>query len=110
MKKKTDNLAIMFFTVLLSYLTYVYVMKELPYYLSDYNGHTYVYYPLFSRTHFQEGLHYAPYFMWHAVTFFFHRILLCPLENAAAYSSTPMSVAWSNFSVRFGSTSSLAPR
>lgn len=86
-KTKNESIAIMLFLVLLSYLTYQYVRAALPDQLSDYNGHTYVYYPLFSRDYLREAFKYAPYFLWHAVTFFFHRILLIPLEHAAAYSA-----------------------
>lgn len=86
-RAKKDSFVIMLFLVLLSYLTYKYVRVELPYYLSDYNGHTYVYYPLFSKTHLWEGWKAAPYFMWHGVTFFLNKILLIPLENSAAYSA-----------------------
>ena len=87
MKNKTSYISYSVFLVVLLYLTYIYVMRALPDHLSDYNGHTYVYYPLFTREHIWEALSLAPYCMWHAVVFLFNRIMLMPLSNSSAYSA-----------------------
>ncbi len=87
MKNKSSYISYSVFLVVLLYLTYIYVMKALPNHLSDYNGHTYVYYPLFTREHIWEALSLAPYCMWHAVVFLFNKIMLMPLNNSSAYSA-----------------------
>ena len=91
-KTRNDLLIIMIFITLLSYLYYIYVMSELPYYLSDYNGHTYIYLPLFNRQTFWEGWKAVPYCMWHMLTLFFYKILLIPLDVSAACSACAFAV------------------
>ena len=77
----------MIFITLLSYFNYIYVMAVLPDIMSDYNGHTYVYLPLFTLQTFWEGWMAAPYCAWHLLTLFLHKILLIPIEASAAYST-----------------------
>ena len=86
-KTKNDLLIILVFLTLLSYLTYIYVMDALTNYLTDLNGHTYVYLPLFTRQTFWEGWMVVPYCMWHLLTLFLYKILLIPIEVSAAYST-----------------------
>lgn len=86
-KEKNDYLFMIIFAVLLSYLTYTYVLNALTGIYEDYNGHTYVYLPLFSGETWIEGWMAVPYCMWHLVTLFLHRILLIPIEVSAAYSA-----------------------
>lgn len=93
MKKTRNDLLInLIFITLLSYLNYIYVMSVLPNYLSDYNGHTYIYLPLFSRQNFWEGWMTVPYCMWHMLTLFFYKILLIPVDVSAAYSACTFAV------------------
>ena len=86
-KEKEDRLIVMVFGVVLSYLTYTYVLKQLEWIYADFNGHTYVYLPLFSKENWIEGWMTVPYCMWHLTTMFFNRILFIPIESAAAYSA-----------------------
>lgn len=86
-KEKEDRLIVMVFGVILSYLTYTYVLKQLEWIYADFNGHTYVYLPLFSKENWIEGWMTVPYCMWHLTTMFFNRILFIPIESAAAYSA-----------------------
>lgn len=83
-KEKTDFLIVGVFGILLSYLTYLYVLGQLKGIYADYNGHTYVYFPLFSRETWAEGWMTVPYCMWHLTVLFLHRVLLIPLEDSAA--------------------------
>lgn len=85
--EKNDLLAVWIFGILLSYLTYIYVLNELKEILADFNGHTYVYLPLFSRENWVEGWMSVPYCMWHLVVMFLNRVLLVPVEYAAAYAT-----------------------
>ena len=55
-QNKRDNLVAIFLSILLAYLTYLVVLSELPQILSDYNGHTYVYLPMFTK----ESIEYIP--------------------------------------------------
>lgn len=73
--------------VIWAYIIYAVVMSELPQIMSDYNGHLYVYLPLFSRETLLEGWKAVPYVMWHCVVLFLNRLLHIPLETSAAYSS-----------------------
>lgn len=54
-KEKNDTFYILIFCFLLCFLTYNNIINALKYYLSDYNGHTYVYLPLFSKPTFWVG-------------------------------------------------------
>lgn len=91
-KNRSDLLIPVIFITLLSYLNYIYVMAALPDFLSDFNGHTYVYLPLFTRKTFLEGWMTVPYCMWHMLTLFFYKILLIPLDVSAAYSTCAFAV------------------
>ena len=86
-KNRNDLLIILTFITLLSYFNYVYVIAALPDFLSDYNGHTYIYLPLFTRQTFWEGWMVVPYCAWHLLTLFLYKILLIPIEVSAACST-----------------------
>ena len=87
-KTRNDLLIILIFITLLSYFNYIYIMAVLPDHLSDFNGHTYVYLPLFfTRQTFWEGWMAVPYCAWHLLTLFFYKILLIPVDVSAVYST-----------------------
>lgn len=85
--KKTTDFSGIFFSVLLCYFIYSIVESELPRSLSDYNGHLYVYYPLFTKETLLKGWQTVPYFLWHGVVFILEKLFHIPLENAAGYTS-----------------------
>lgn len=86
-KGKNDLLPVWIFGILLSYLTYAYVLNELKGILADYNGHTYVYLPLFTRETWVQGWMAVPYCMWHLIVLFLNHVLFVPIEYAAAYTA-----------------------
>lgn len=86
-REKNDFLIVCIFGVLLSYLTYIFVLSELKYGLSDFNGHTYVYLSMFTKESWIQGWMTVPYCMWHLTTLFLNKILLIPLENSSAYAA-----------------------
>lgn len=86
-KEKNDLMIVCIFGVLLAYFTYTYVLSALHTGLSDYSGHTYVYFPLYTRETWIEGWMAAPYCMWHLTLMLFHYVFLIPVENAAAYTA-----------------------
>ncbi|MBQ8188533.1 MAG: hypothetical protein IJZ44_02015 [Lachnospiraceae bacterium] len=88
---KRNNLAAIILSILLSYLTYLVVINQLPQILSDYNGHLYVYLPEFSES-WLKGWQTVPYCMWHLVVLGFHHILHVPLADSAAWSSCVFSL------------------
>lgn len=83
-KEKDDRLGVIVFGVILSYLTYIYVLKELNGIYADYNGHTYVFLPMYTKETWFNGWISVPYCMWHMTTLFINRVLHVPLESAAA--------------------------
>lgn len=91
-KNRNDLFIILIFITLLSYLNYIYVLAALPDHLSDYNGHTYAYLPLFTRQTFWDGWKAVPYCAWHLLTLFLHKMLLIPVEVSAAYSTCVFAV------------------
>ena len=86
-QNKRDNLVAIFLSILLAYLTYLVVLSELPQTLSDYNGHTYVYLPMFTKESWIQGWKTVPYCMWHLGVLGLNHILHIPLEVSAAYVS-----------------------
>lgn len=84
-KEKDDRLPFIVFGILLSYLTYIYVLKELNGIYADYNGHTYVFLRMYTKETWLNAWISVPYCMWHLTTMFFNKILHIPLESAAAY-------------------------
>ena len=89
---KKDNLLAILLSILLSYLIYTVVRNELLGILSDYNGHTYVYLPMFTGESWIEGWKAVPYCIWHLVVMGFYHILNIPLEASAAYVSVLFSL------------------
>ncbi|MBE5892475.1 MAG: hypothetical protein E7286_03740 [Lachnospiraceae bacterium] len=86
-REKRDNLAAIVLAILLAYLTYWVVQGQLPQIFADYNGHTYVYLPLFTEENWWKGWMAVPYCMWHLGVLGVHHILHIPLNIAAAYVS-----------------------
>ena len=86
-QNKRDNLVAIFLSILLAYLTYLVVLSELPQTLSDYNGRTYVYLPMFTKESWIQGWKTVPYCMWHLGVLGLNHILHIPLEVSAAYVS-----------------------
>lgn len=84
-RNKRNDLVVIFLGVILSWLTYLVVMSELPKTLADYNGHTYVYLPMFKKSTWFEGWKTVPYCMWHMSVLGVNRLLHVPLEASAAY-------------------------
>ena len=71
-KEKTDVFFLILFLTVLAHLTYVFVMKELAYQFSDYNGHVYVYLPNFlKRDTLLDAWKMVPYCAYHVVTLLF---------------------------------------
>lgn len=87
-KEKNDFLVVFIFGILLCYFSYTYVLRDLEGIYSDYNGHTYVYLPMFTTENWVEGWMMVPYCMWHLVTLFFNKILFVPIQSAAAYTTS----------------------
>lgn len=86
-REKNDILAILVPGVVLSWLTYIFVLSELKGIYADFNGHTYVYLPMFTKETWVKGWMMVPYCMWHLVTLFFHKLLFIPIQSAAAYTT-----------------------
>lgn len=86
-KKNTEDFLGICYAVVLCYFVYSIVQNQLSYILSDYNGHLYVYYPLFSKEFFIEAWQTVPYFLWHGVVFILENLFHIPIENAAGYTS-----------------------
>lgn len=86
-QQNRDNFYSLVLAILLSFLTYNLVLAQLPGNLSDFNGHTYVYLPLFARETWIQGWMTVPYCMWHLIVMFLNRIMLIPLEVSAAYTA-----------------------
>ncbi len=84
---KRDNLIPILLSIVLSYLTYLMVINQLPYTLSDYNGHTYVYLPMFTAENWLDGWKAVPYCMWHMGVLGLHYFLHIPIAVSAAYVS-----------------------
>ena len=76
-RKGTDreDLVVILFGILLAWLIYQIVLKELPETLSDYNGHTYVYLPMFNRSTWFQGWKTVPYCLWHLCVLGLNHIL-----------------------------------
>lgn len=84
---KRDNTAVIILSIFLAYLTYIYIIHDVPLLLSDYHGHTHVYLPLFTGDTWLQGWKAVPYCMWHLCVLGIHNILHIPLHSAAAYVS-----------------------
>lgn len=85
--EKNDLLAVWVFGILLSYLTYMYVLSQVNQFMADFHGHTFVYLPLFTGGNWVKGWMTVPYCMWHLVVLFLHHVLFVPIEHAAAYAA-----------------------
>lgn len=86
-QNKRNDFIVILLGVVLSHLVYLTVTSELPKTLSDYNGHVYVYLPMFKKGTWLEGWKMVPYCMWHLSVLAMNRLLHVPLEISAAYVS-----------------------
>ena len=84
---KRDNLVVIGLAIFLAYLMYYNVINTLPNHLSDYNGHTYVYLPMFTGGDWLQGWKAVPYCLWHLGVLGLYHILRIPLEVSAAYTT-----------------------
>lgn len=84
-KTTREDMVVILFGILLAWLIYQIVLEELPRTLSDYNGHTYVYLPMFKKETWFQGWKTVPYCLWHLCVLGLHHILKVPLEISAAY-------------------------
>lgn len=84
--RKAGYLLVVLGTIL-AYFTYMFVLKELPNTLSDYNGHTYVYLKLMMGPRPLEGWAAAPYCLWHVTVIMLNKLAGVPLDSSAALSS-----------------------
>lgn len=87
-KNKRDDFIVILGGIALAYFVYLAVLQELPKTLSDHNGHTYVYLPMFKWDSWVEGWKTVPYCMWHLGVLGLNRFLRIPLEVSAAYVSS----------------------
>lgn len=85
-------MVVILFGILLGWLIYRIVLAQLPDMLSDYNGHTYVYLPLFHKDSWIEGWKTVPYCLWHLCVMGLNHILRIPLEASAAYVTSGFAV------------------
>lgn len=90
--EKGDNLVAILLAILLAYLTYLVIQAQLPLTFADYNGHTYVYLPLFTEDNWMKGWMAVPYCMWHLGVLALHNIFYIPMNVAAAYMSIVFSM------------------
>lgn len=86
-RAKRENTAAIILSVFLAYLTYMFIRSELPLTLSDYNGHTYVYLPMFTGGDFIQGWKTVPYCIWHLGVLGMHYVLHIPMEISSAAMS-----------------------
>lgn len=86
-RKKSEDLVVIALGIALCYFIYFAVMKELPDTYSDYNGHTYVYLPVFTGESWLKGWRTIPYCLWHMCVLALNFLLHIPLEASAAYVS-----------------------
>lgn len=85
-KKQPDreDMVVILFGILLAWLIFRVVLRQLPEPLSDYNGHTYTYLPMFSRSNWIRGWETVPYCVWHVCVLGLHYVFKVPIEISAA--------------------------
>lgn len=86
-KNKKDGFFVILFAVLLSYLTYIFVLHVLGGIWQDYNGHTYVYIPMFTGGTWVEGWKTVTYCLWHMTVLALNKALRLPMDVSAAYTA-----------------------
>lgn len=86
-QNKKDGFFVILFAVLLSYLTYIFVLHVLGGILQDYNGHTYVYIPMFTGGTWVEGWKTVSYCLWHMTVLALNKVLRLPMAVSAAYTA-----------------------
>ncbi len=86
-QNKKGGFFVILFAVLQSYLTYIFVLHELQGIWADFNGHTYVYIPMYTGGTWVEGWRTISYCLWHMTVLFLNRFLRIPLHASAAYTA-----------------------
>lgn len=86
-QNKRNDLLIIFAGIVMSYFFYLAVIQSLSETLADYNGHTYVYLPMFTGSTWFDGWKMVPYCMWHLCVLGLNHLLHIPLEDSVAYVS-----------------------
>lgn len=84
---KRSNLVAIGLAIFLAYLMYQNVISALKVPLSDFNGHTYIYLPMFKWGEWITGWKAVPYCLWHVSVLFLYHIFKIPLEVSAAYAT-----------------------
>lgn len=86
-QNKKDGFFVVLFAVLLSYLTYIYVLHVLEGVLQDFNGHAYVYIPMFTGGTWVEGWKELSYCMWHMTVLLLYKGFRIPMQVSVAYTA-----------------------
>ena len=87
MTHKKEHTILILLGILLSILTYRYALHSMTGILNDYNGHLYVYLPMFTQENWLEGWQTVPYCMWHLCVLALNKLLRIPLEVSGGYVS-----------------------
>lgn len=91
-QNKKDSFFVVLFAVLQSYLIYIFVLHQLQGILADYNGHTYVYIPMYTGGTWVEGWRTISYCLWHMTVLALNKVLRLPMNVSAAYTACLYSV------------------
>ena len=83
----SEHLPVLLFSLPLCYFMYGIVMKQVPYDLTDYNGHVHVYLATFTGVSALEGWKMTPYFLWHLFVLFFNKFFCLQIDISAAVTS-----------------------
>ncbi|MCM1027366.1 MAG: hypothetical protein NC432_13100 [Roseburia sp.] len=86
-KEKRDYLPTLLFGLLLAFLTYNYVLKDLRLGGGDYWSHAHTFLHLFTKDTWLQAWMTVPHCLWHLTTLLFNRLLLIPLDSAVAYAT-----------------------
>lgn len=72
---------------ILAYITYRFVIADISDIYSDYNGHLYIYLPMYTKNNLATAWQTVPYFMWHFTVIALNKFMKIPLESAAGFAS-----------------------
>lgn len=87
MAKRKEHTTLILLGIFLSVLTYNYCLQAMTNILNDYNGHLYVYLPMFTQECWLDGWQTVPYCMWHLCVLALNKLLHIPLEVSGGYVS-----------------------
>lgn len=87
-EQKREDFIVIALGVLLSYIAYLFIMKQIDLSLGDYGAHIYSILSLFTKDTWLQGWKAAPYCMWHLCVLFLNHMLHIPLEASAAYAGS----------------------